>query len=148
MTKDYFIIYTDGASRGNPGPTAIGVAGYLCNNEFIIQERKETFTVSKYLCAKQTNNWAEYNAILEALKQAKLRNITHLKIKTDSELIVKQINGQYKVKNDNIKHLFQEVKTLADSFDFCEFLHVKREQNKMADKLANLALDNQVRLNQ
>lgn len=129
-----YLIYTDGGSRGNPGPGAIGV--------IIQNEKGETiYELAKYL-GKCTNNEAEYLAVFEALKIAAKRNFQKLTFHVDSELIAKQLTGQYKVKNDRLKKIFLKIKELENNFLMVEYQQVRREKNKEADRLVNEALDN------
>lgn len=130
-------IFTDGGSRGNPGPSGAGAAIY--------KGEKEIGSVSKFL-GTQTNNWAEYEALILALETTHRllgSPVTSLvTIKMDSELIVKQMKGEYKVKNPDMKIKHQRVKELIlESFPKIEFVHVRREYNKRADELANEAMD-------
>ena len=130
-------IFTDGGSRGNPGPAGAGAAIYKGD--------KEIGSVSKFL-GVQTNNWAEYEALVLALDTAhKLLGspVTSLvTVKMDSELIVKQMKGEYKVKDPELKKQHMKVKTLIyESFPKIEFVHVRREFNERADELANDAMD-------
>lgn len=127
------IIYTDGASRGNPGPASAGFVVYDTNNICIYEEA--------FLLGTQTNNFAEYSAVLRALTLSATNNITTLCLKSDSEFLVKQLMGLYKVKSPNIKTLYQECKKAICLIDNIQFQHVRREYNKRADKLANLILD-------
>ncbi|PIR26065.1 MAG: ribonuclease H [Deltaproteobacteria bacterium CG_4_10_14_0_2_um_filter_43_8] len=126
-------IYTDGAARGNPGPAAAGAILFDAEGETL-------GTVSEYL-GETTNNQAEYRALVLALEKAKSLGGKKLKIFADSELMVKQVNGVYRVKHDDLKPLFQKVLQLLDSFETFSLEHVRREKNKDADRLANLALD-------
>jgi ribonuclease HI len=127
------IIYTDGGSRGNPGPAGIGAVIY--------NEKKEKIAeISKYLGVK-TNNQAEYQALIEALKKAKELKVDKVEAFLDSELIVKQLKGEYKVKNKDLASLFLEVYNLKHSFSEISFKHIYREHNQEADRLANEAMD-------
>lgn len=130
--QEHLTIYTDGASRGNPGPASIGVSLQV--------ENKEIATVSKEI-GTATNNIAEYTALLEGLKKASSLGYSHVTVKADSELMIKQVRGEYKVKNPDIKIIFDKVKNEVAKFQKIEFMHVRRELNTRADKLANLALD-------
>jgi len=131
--KNQFIIYTDGGARGNPGPAGIGVIIY--NNKGEIALKKSAYIGSK------TNNQAEYRALILGLEEAldlKAKNaIFHL----DSELVVRQMRGEYKVKNKNISQLYGEAVYLAKKYEFIKFIHVKRDKNKEADFLVNEAVD-------
>lgn len=131
---------TDGGARGNPGPAAIGA---VIKNEKgeIIKE------VSKYI-GKTTNNEAEYRALIEGIKavleiedDGKKNDKKDLLCILDSELAVKQLNGEYKVKHENMKIFWNEVKNLEKNFNSIKYTHVKREKNKRADFLVNEVLD-------
>ncbi len=134
------IIYTDGASRGNPGKAAMGVV--FCN-----EKREVIKKYSEYLSDKATNNEAEYNAVIFALKKFKLlfgkqlAKNTDVEIRSDSELLVKQLNGEYKILNDKIQPLFLEIWNLRFDFKSIKFKSLGRDKNKEADRLANEALD-------
>lgn len=131
--QNKIIIYTDGGSRGNPGKSAIGV---------VIKDR----TYSKYLGIK-TNNEAEYEAIIFALKKIKqiLGNKKskemELEIRFDSELVANQLNGNYKIKEQRLYPLFIEIWNLKQDFKKVEFKNISRQENKLADKLVNLELN-------
>mgnify|MGYP001095606064 CR=1 FL=1 len=132
--KDKIVIYTDGGSRGNPGPAAIGV---VIDNQYY----------SKAI-GKTTNNIAEYKAVIFALQ--KLKQIlgkekafkTEVEIRSDSELMVNQLNGFYKIKDAELKELFIDIWNLKQDFKKVSFVYIKREENKIADKLVNQAIDN------
>ena len=134
------IIYTDGGSRGNPGPAAAGAM--FCNEKG--QSIKE---FSEYLGDKLTNNEAEYKAVIFALKKfkavfgKKLAKNSEIEIRSDSELLVKQINAKYKILNENIQPLFLEIWNLKFDFKKLKFKQISRDKNKQADRLANEALD-------
>jgi len=134
------IIYTDGGSRGNPGPSSAGVV--VCNEKG--QSIKE---YSEYLGDKLTNNEAEYKAVIFALKKfkavfsKKLAKNSEVEIRSDSELLVKQLNAQYKIMNENIQPLFLEIWNLRFDFKKLKFKQISRDKNKEADRLANEALD-------
>ena len=123
----------DGASRGNPGPAAIGV---------VIKDEKgaTTLKVSSYI-GKTTNNQAEYTALITALREARKLGADHVHINTDSQLMAEQILGNYRVRNANIKPLFEEVKQLLAAFKSYGIHHIPRQRNSEADALANKALD-------
>ncbi len=136
MTINKLIIFSDGGARGNPGPAGIGAMLY--------NEKKEKVAeVSKFLGVK-TNNQAEYIALIEALKKAKELGARELEVFLDSELVVKQLNREYKVKNKDLAPLFLEVYNLSLSFSKIVFKHIYREDNREADSLANEAMDNGV----
>jgi len=136
------IIYTDGGSRGNPGPAAIGVM--FCNEKG--QSIKE---YSDYLGDNFTNNEAEYKAVIFALKKfkaifgKKLAKNSEIEIRSDSELLVKQLKAQYKVLDSKIQQLFLEIWNLQFDFQKIKFKLISREKNKEADRLANEALNAQ-----
>ena len=131
MTK--LIIYTDGAARGNPGPAGAGV---------VIKDAgmKNIKELCDYL-GETTNNQAEYRALILALNSAVELSADELDIFADSELMVSQLKGLYKVKNEGLKPLFNEARDLFRKFKSCRISHVPREKNKEADKLANRAID-------
>lgn len=130
-----FQIWTDGGARGNPGPAGIG---------FVIKDEGQNLIYEEGKCiGTGTNNIAEYTAVVEALKYIvsnynSFSAVFHL----DSELVTKQLNGEYKVKDEKLKVLYLTVKKLIfESNGAVEFCHIRREQNKRADELYNLALD-------
>ncbi len=136
------IIYTDGGSRGNPGPSAVGIV--FCN------EKKQVIRkYSEYLGDNFTNNQAEYRAVIFALKKfkalfgKKLAKSSEIEIRSDSELIVKQLNSQYKILDEKIQSLFLEVWNLKFDFKKVKFKLISRDKNKEADKLVNEALNAQ-----
>ena len=138
------IIYTDGGSRGNPGPAAIGVV--FCN------ERGQVFKkYSKYIGENLTNNEAEYQAVIFSLEKfkkifgKKLAKISEIEIRSDSQLLIKQLNGEYKILNPKIQTLFLKVWNLRLDFKRVKFKLVSRQKNKIADSLVNEALENRER---
>jgi len=137
------IIYTDGGSRGNPGPAAIGVVFYNEKSQAI----KE---YSEYLGDNLTNNEAEYRAVIFALKKfkalfgKKLAKNSEIEIKSDSELLIKQLKGEYKILEPKIQPLFLTVWNLKLDFKKVKLTLISREKNKAADKLVNKALDGTV----
>ena len=126
-------LFVDGAARGNPGPAGIGVVILGQNNTKL----KEYY---KYI-GNTTNNIAEYNALVYGLQEALSIGAKELLIKLDSELVAKQIKGEYKVKNKNIKPLFDQAIHMLNKFEKIEVKHVDRKENKEADKLANKAIN-------
>lgn len=131
--ENRFVIYSDGGSRGNPGPAAIG---------FIIQEHSgQTLFEEGRFIGTTTNNIAEYTAIAQALKKALELKGREVVCYLDSELVVKQINGAYRVKDENIKKYYQQICRLLPLFEKVIFEHVLRNKNKAADRLVNVALD-------
>jgi phosphoribosylglycinamide formyltransferase-1 len=130
---DQVTIYTDGGSRGNPGPAAAG---------FTLADSCGTQLQAKgFFLGKATNNIAEYTGFLKALEAAKQAGAEQLTVFSDSQLLVRQINGQYKVKSENIWPLFQKAVNLLSGFTSWQVQHIPREQNQRADKLVNQALD-------
>jgi len=128
-----FIIYTDGGARGNPGPAGIGVV--------IKNERGEViFEISNYI-GEATNNQAEYKAVVAAIEKVKELGADELEFFLDSELVVKQLNREYKVKNRELAPLFVRIYNASMEFKKVTFKHVPREKNKEADKLVNQAID-------
>ncbi len=125
-------MYTDGACRGNPGPSSIGVS-------FETLKNKEIDTLSERI-EDTTNNVAEYTALIRGLETAQAENVENVWVRTDSELMVKQLKGEYKVKTPHIKELYDVAYTLLRSFKKVKLEHVRREYNKRADALANEAL--------
>lgn len=125
-------LFTDGGSRGNPGPAGIG---------FILFNDSELVHFDAKHLGNATNNQAEYAALLFGLKTCKKQGIKNIECYLDSELVVKQLNGIYKIKNESIKPLYLKIRTILDELDIVTFTHVPREQNKFADKLVNIALD-------
>jgi len=134
FSNSKLIIYTDGGSRGNPGKAAIGV---------VVGEKE----YSEYIGIK-TNNQAEYMALVFAFKKTRQllgkdkSKKTELEVRMDSELIVRQLNGQYKILDTELQPFFLEVWNLRLDFKSVVFEHIPREQNKKADSLVNYALDN------
>ncbi len=126
-------LFTDGGSRGNPGPGAIAAVIKDASNQIVHDEGKFIGTC--------TNNEAEYKALIMGLENAINLNIAELSCFLDSELVVKQLNGEYKVRHENIIPLFQKVLDLKKSFKSITFTHVARAQNKDADALVNQVLD-------
>jgi ribonuclease HI len=137
------IIYTDGGSRGNPGPAAIGII--ICNEKD--QKIKE---YSEFL-GKLTNNEAEYLAVIFALNKIKqlfgkkIAQRQELEIRSDSQLLTKQLSGQYKILDPKIQELFLKVWNLRLDFKKVKFRLISREKNKEADKLVNEALDKEIK---
>ncbi|HPV40643.1 MAG TPA: ribonuclease HI family protein [Spirochaetota bacterium] len=124
-------MYIDGASSGNPGPAGIGIV-------ILDHDGRQVGKISSYI-GTRTNNYAEYTALIRALKIAIYFKAKVVKIRTDSELVVKQISGEYKVKNDQIRKLYDQAVTLLKSISNCKIEHVPRSQNDKADYLAKKA---------
>jgi ribonuclease HI len=131
---DSFVIaYTDGGARGNPGPSGFGV--YITDNK-----GKKIAELSRYL-GHQTNNVAEYSGLLAALEWAVENGPRAMQVVSDSELMVKQIRGVYKVNNPALQELHAKAKKLISQLDWFDIRHVLRGQNQNADRLANEAMD-------
>lgn len=129
-------VYTDGASRGNPGEASYGF--------IVTDERKQILCQEGRCIGIATNNEAEYTAVLEVLKKIKsslAKEISGITLYADSKLVTEQLSGRYKVKSKNLKPLVEQIKILALELGGVVYKHVPRLQNAQADKLANLALD-------
>jgi len=131
--EHYLVAYSDGGARGNPGPAAYGV---------VIKDEsgRKIATLSEYL-GHQTNNFAEYQGLIAALEYALAHGPKALKLISDSELLVRQIKGVYKVKSPALKDLHARAKELIAQLDWFSASHALREQNEEADRLANEAMD-------
>jgi len=125
-------LFCDGASRSNPGDASIGVS--------ILLDDKEVHTISKKI-GIATNNEAEYQALIDGLNYCVDNSIKEIEVFLDSNLVVEQVNKNFKVKAGNLKVLNSKVDDLIQEFNFIEINHVYREENKRADQLANMALD-------
>tara|TARA_B100000795_G_scaffold123511_1_gene92055 strand:- start:1046 stop:1435 length:390 start_codon:yes stop_codon:yes gene_type:complete len=128
-------MYFDGASRGNPGQSSFGGVIYdEDNHEYIVYKKK---------LGIETNNFAEYSGLLAGLKICIQYDIREINVFGDSKLAIEQVNGNWKVKSANLKPLYDEIQCLVtrENFDKITFKHVKRNLNKRADELANIALD-------
>jgi ribonuclease HI len=138
------VMYTDGGSRNNPGPAAIGVWISASGGETLDKKYKE------YI-GKKTNNEAEYQALIFGLKKIKQLlgkekiKYAEIECRLDSELVVRQLNHEYKLKEENIQKLFLEVWNSMLDFEKVSFAHIPREKNKVADGLVNEALDEQAK---
>jgi len=134
MTKNKkIVIYTDGGARGNPGPAGIGVVIYDQNKKLISE-------ISQYL-GEATNNQAEYQAVIIALEKAKKIGAEEINLFSDSELMISQLKGDFKVKNKELGSLFVKIWNLKQSFKKVKFHHLPRAENKRADQLVNQAID-------
>jgi ribonuclease HI len=131
--EKFLVAHIDGGARGNPGPAGYGV---------LIEDEKQrpVAQLSEYL-GRQTNNFAEYSAWLAALRYALDPGYKAIEILSDSELLVKQIKGEYQVSSENLKPLYEQARALIRQMDWFNIRHVRREQNKKADALANAAMD-------
>lgn len=131
--REQVTIYTDGASRGNPGP---GAAAFV-----LINTSGKIIGGKGFFLGKTTNNAAEYMGLLQGLLAARELGISGVRVFSDSELVVRQINGEYKVKSKSLKDIFSRCAELADTFKSFEITHILRDKNQQADDLANLAMD-------
>jgi len=133
LDQGYLVAHIDGGARGNPGPAGYGV---------VIEDEqgRPVAELSEYL-GRQTNNYAEYSGLLAALHYALRHGLKALKVVSDSELMVKQINGEYKVSSPVLKDLHERAMKQIDQFECFEIKHVLREKNREADRLANVAMD-------
>ncbi len=127
------VLFTDGGSRGNPGPA--GVGGTL-----VQQSTGWSCDYSRFI-GRATNNVAEYTALLDGLKLAFQQGVRKLEHRADSQLMVRQLEGVYKVKSPELKPLFDQARELISALEYFKTAHVRREQNKRADELANMAMD-------
>lgn len=138
------IIYTDGGSRGNPGKAAIGVV--FCN-----EKEQEIKKFGEYLGDNLTNNEAEYQAVIFGLKKFKklfgnkIAEVSEIEIRSDSELLVNQMNGNYKIEDEKMQKFFMEIWNLKIDFKSIKFKSIPREKNKEADRLVNEALDSEAK---
>jgi ribonuclease HI len=130
-------LYTDGASRGNPGPAGAGV--------LLLDEKGRPILELNRFLGKATNNEAEYQALIAGLKAAEKLEFTRLRIFLDSELVVKQLHGEYRVRNPRLQPLFDEVASRLQRLSSYAIMHVPRERNQEADRLANEAVDRGLR---
>lgn len=134
MWSKKVFIYTDGASRGNPGPCSLGLQVFDKDKKLIYEE-------SSYLEDNNTNNFAEYKAVIRALELSVENNVQELHLFSDSQFLIRQLQKQYKVKSPNIKKLFQQCQSLLTQIPKSHFEHIPREKNQGPDALANKALD-------
>jgi len=126
-------IYVDGGSRGNPGPSGVGVV-------ILDAGGKRLKEISKYI-GETTNNIAEYNALIYGLEEALILRIDEIVVNLDSELVARQLTGDYRVKDPGLKPLFERAMNMLKSFKSFEIRHIEREKNKEADKLVNKAIN-------
>jgi ribonuclease HI len=133
MVDKRLSLFTDGACRGNPGNGGAGAV--------LVGKNGEVVSTAKRFLGHCTNNIAEYQALILGLGEALGRGATVISIYLDSELIVRQIQGVYRVKNPTLKPLMADVRALLDRFDTWQVAHVPRSENAVADKLANEAID-------
>lgn len=131
-TNEGYEIFIDGSSRGNPGPSGIGIV--ISKGDEVIKN------ISKYI-GDTTNNIAEYSAFIYAIQEALVMHLDKVKINTDSELLYRQLKGIYRVRNSGIKPYYEQARHLMQGFKFLEINHISRKYNKGADKLAAMATD-------
>lgn len=130
------VVYTDGGARGNPGPAAIGAV--------VVDPSKdppETLASVSEAIGVATNNEAEYRAVVAGLECALELGAREVELRADSELVIRQLEGRYKVRTETLRPFYQEVQTLLTRFDRVRLAHVRREKNTEADALVNRALD-------
>ncbi len=133
MAGKYLKVFIDGASRGNPGPAGAGI--------LIVDDKGDVVDEGSCYLGERTNNQAEYEALIIGLKKVKEIDSPRVKIFSDSELLVKQMRGEYRVKNEALKLLFQEAADLFYSLPDIEIVRIPRGENKRADQLANFGID-------
>jgi ribonuclease HI len=126
-------LFTDGGARGNPGPAAFAFVLEAADGT-VLEARGEPIGVA-------TNNVAEYAALVAGLRHAVEVGVDELEVVSDSELLVKQMRGEYRVKNQALRELFREASALAQQLEKIRYSHVRREHNELADRLVNEALD-------
>lgn len=127
-----YILYFDGCCKNNPGPGGAGAVLYY--------KDEEVWGASKFVAVRATNNTAEYGGLILGLQEAIVRNIHELTVRGDSQLVIKQMRGEYQVKSSKLLELHQGAKTLEQCFKNIIFEHVYRDKNKRADELSNMAL--------
>ena len=128
-TQTEYVMNFDGCSKGNPGPAGAGAVIY--------QNGIEIWGSCEFVGKKETNNMAEYAGLILGMKEAVHRNIRKIAIKGDSQLVIKQMRGEYKVKSENLLHSFTQAKKLEKDFEVIMYDHVYRTENKRADELSN-----------
>jgi len=133
MNSERIIIYSDGGARGNPGPAGLGAV--------LLDENKNVLAEISEFIGHATNNQAEYKALLAALYKAVELQGQKIQCYLDSQLIVRQMQGIYKIKNPELREIYLEIQSIIKNFESCEFFHIKRELNKHADRLVNQAID-------
>ena len=133
MKSKRVFLYADGGARGNPGPAGIGMV--------ILDAKKKKIKESCKYIGEATNNVAEYRALIHGLEEALALKADDVVIHLDSELVVKQLNGEYRVKDPDMKPLFEKALGLLKSFNSFEIKHIERAKNRQADKLVNKAIN-------
>ena len=136
MIDETLTLQFDGGSRGNPGPAGIGVVVRAADGTPLV-------TLGRYI-GRATNNVAEYTALITALREAAKLGARRVVVRGDSELIIKQLRGEYRVKHPDMKVLYDQARQLLTSFDHAEITHNLRNHNELADRLANLAMDRKI----
>jgi len=132
-SREYWTLHTDGGSRGNPGPAGSG---------FVLRDTSgATLCASGHFLGDATNNRAEYDGLVRGLRSARAHGCVRLDVRMDSELIVRQMTGRYRVKNEGLKEPYARATALVREFDNVRFAHIPREENAEADRLANEAMD-------
>ncbi|MFL5309705.1 MAG: ribonuclease HI family protein [Myxococcales bacterium] len=129
-------VFTDGAARGNPGPSGAGAV--------ILDEEGHVLARLGRFLGKHTNNVAEYQGLLLGLRRARQMGAREVEVRADSQLLVRQLQGKYAVKNEVLKRLHEEALALLRSFEHYELVHIPREQNALADEMSNRAIDEQL----
>ena len=132
LAQETVSLYIDGAARGNPGPAGAGI---------VLKEGDKIIKTSYRYLGEATNNVAEYSALISGLQEALQLGYRNVRLHLDSELVAHQISGNYRVKNSNIKPLFDKAVALINNFNNFEVLRIDRSQNKEADRLANKAIN-------
>jgi len=133
LASAYAMLWTDGAARGNPGPAGAGV--------MLKTEAGEVLAAEGQFLGHTTNNVAEYKALLLGLERALELGVKRLEVRADSELLIKQLKGEYRVKNAGLRPLYEQALTLLRRFEDARLKHVRREHNVEADRLANEGID-------
>jgi len=129
-------VFTDGAARGNPGPAGAGAVIFDADGRVLAR-------LGRFL-GKQTNNVAEYQALLLGLRRARQLGAREVEVRADSQLLVRQLQGKYAVKNEVLRRLHEEALALLRGFDRYQLAHIPREQNALADEMSNRAIDEQL----
>lgn len=129
-------IFIDGASKGNPGPSGIGIV-FLDDTKNIVKK------LSKFI-GNTTNNIAEYTALIYALQEALIDRYKNVTIKSDSELMINQLRGDYRVKNENLRAYYEQFLHLSRGFSNVKVVSIDRKDNSIADKLANKAIESRI----
>jgi ribonuclease HI len=132
-SEEFATLWSDGAARGNPGPAGIGVMLKTSAGEVLAAEAQ--------FLGHSTNNVAEYRALLLGLERALELGVRRLEVRADSELLIKQLKGEYRVKNAGLRPLYEQAQALLGRFEATRLLHVRRELNVEADRLANEGID-------